>query len=149
MAVAVFNKINIKGEVLFSDTTRGVRVHAFFTHLPEGEHGFHIHKAGDIRGEGCKAACDHFHVGEPQNHGGPPGKTSQRHTGDLGNIALVNGKFEKNYYLSGIKVADLFGRSVIVHKDPDDYGKGGKEDSHTTGHAGARLACAIIGRVMC
>jgi Cu-Zn family superoxide dismutase len=36
---------------------------------------------------------------------------------------------------------------VIVHADPDDYGKGGEEDSLTTGHAGARIACAIIGRL--
>ena len=152
MAVAVFNTRSVKGEVLFSNTPQGVRVKALFTHLPSGEHGFHIHKAGDLRGEGCKGACDHYHVGEAQHHGGPPGTPGQRHTGDLGNISIDDGngnEFQKQYYISGIQVADLYGRSVIVHKDPDDYGRGGKEDSHTTGHAGARIACAIIGRMMC
>lgn len=148
MAVAVFNMRNVKGEVLFSSTPKGVRVHAFFTQLPSGQHGFHIHRAGDLRGEGCKGACDHFHVGEAQHHGGPPGTSGQRHTGDLGNISVEGGEpFEKSYYLAGIHVADLFGRSVIVHADPDDYGRGGQEDSYTTGHAGARIGCAIIGRV--
>lgn len=145
---AVFNTRNVKGEVLFTNTPKGVRVHALFTQLPPGQHGFHIHKAGDLRGEGCKGACDHFHVGEPQNHGGPPGTPGQRHTGDLGNISIDDTEFfEKSYYLGGIQVSDLFGRSVIVHADPDDYGRGGQEDSHTTGHAGARIACAIIGRM--
>jgi Cu-Zn family superoxide dismutase len=49
--------------------------------------------------------------------------------------------------LAGVRVEDLWGRSVIVHADPDDYGRGGEIDSHTTGHSGARIACAIIGRL--
>lgn len=37
------------------------------------------------------------------------------------------------------------GRSVVVHADPDDLGRGGFNDSKTTGHAGARLSCGVIG----
>ena len=149
MSVAVFNTRTIKGEVLFTDVAAGVKVEATFTQLPTGEHGFHIHKSGDLRGKGCKGACDHYHAGPAQDHGGPPGTTGPRHTGDLGNVALGQGgqPFHKTYTLKGIKVADLFGRSVIVHADPDDYGRGGHEDSLTTGHAGKRLACSVIGRI--
>jgi len=148
MAVAVFKQRTIKGEVVFSEAAGGVKVSAIFTELPPGQHGFHIHRAGDLRGEGCKGACDHFHAGPPQDHGGPPGTAGPRHTGDLGNVSLDGGKkvVKKTYMLEGIQVADLFGRSMIVHADPDDYGKGGQEDSLKTGHSGRRIGCAIIGR---
>ena len=144
MAVAVFNTPSVKGEVVFTNTPKSLRIDATFTKLPLGDHGFHIHKAGDLRGEGCKGACDHYQKGEPQTHGGPPGTPGQRHTGDLGNISMDN--HTKTYYLRGVQIMDVLGRSVIVHADPDDLGKGGKEDSLKTGHAGARIACAIIGR---
>jgi Cu-Zn family superoxide dismutase len=141
----------VKGEVLFEQYDTNVHVTAFFSALPPGEHGFHIHKAGDLRGEGCKQACDHYNVGSETSHGGPPGCNEPRHTGDLGNIALGPGAmpFKKIYILENLDVTDLYGRSVIVHADPDDLGKGPHEDSKTTGHSGARIACAIIGRVSC
>jgi len=144
-------RYSLSGEVLFEQTGPDCLVTAFFTELPPGEHGFHIHKAGDLRGEGCKKACDHYHSGPPTDHGGPPGVDGPRHTGDLGNIAVgAQGEpFTKTYTLSNVTVADLYGRSVIVHADPDDYGKGGYDDSKTTGHSGSRIACAIIGRVSC
>jgi len=139
------------GEVIFEQKGPDVIVSAFFTELPPGEHGFHIHKAGDLRGEGCKQACDHYNVGRTQEHGGAPGSEGPRHTGDLGNIALGPGNepFKKTYRLPNLSVSDLYGRSVIVHADPDDFGKGGHDDSKTTGHSGARIACAIIGRISC
>jgi len=147
-AVAVFNTNRVTGEVVFRNRFSGVIVSVSFTKLPPGEHGFHIHKGGDLRGLGFMGLCSHFHVGEPKNHGGPPGVTGDRHTGDLGNVRLgPSGKFEEQYYLHNVKVEDLYGRSVVVHADPDDYGKGGKEDSLKTGNSGARIACAIIGRI--
>ena len=146
MAVAVFQQPNIQGEVLFQTSRGGVDVHARFTKLPAGLHGFHIHKAGDLRGEGCKGACEHFDVGHSE-HGGPPGSDEPRHTGDLGNIRGPS--FTRRYFLKDVDVEDFFGRSVIVHQDKDDLGKGEHDDSKTTGHSGARIGCAIIGRVSC
>jgi Cu-Zn family superoxide dismutase len=84
----------------------------------------------------------------PQNHGGPPGhlgKKSERHTGDLGNVTI--GRY--TYMLKDLNVEDLWGRSVIIHADEDDHGLGGKDDSLTTGHSGKRIACGIIGRIVC
>ena len=147
MAIAVFNQPNIQGEVMFVPTPKGTRAYITFLRLPPGQHGLHIHRAGDLRGEGCKGACDHFHIGEAVKHGGPPGSRGSRHTGDLGNVSTDKGPFRVNYYMSGVTMSDLYGRSVIVHADPDDYGRGGHEDSHTTGHSGARIGCSVIGRV--
>ena len=144
--VAYFPEQNsVAGYVLFENINEGCIVRAFFSKLPAGEHGFHIHKAGDLRGEGCKGACDHYHKGTPSAHGGPPSQfMTERHTGDLGNISKA--PFYKSYVLNNVSVEELYGRSVIVHADPDDLGKGPFEDSTTTGHSGKRIACAIIGR---
>ena len=38
----------------------------------------------------------------------------------------------------------VVGRSVMVHADEDDLGKGGHSLSATTGNAGARVACGEI-----
>lgn len=147
IAVAVFQQDNVQGQVIVRRVPLGVQVEALFTKLPAGKHGFHIHKAGDLRGEGCQGACAHYHIGRPQTHGGAPGDTKKRHTGDLGNIEMPEkGYFEKRYTLRGVKVEDLWGRSAIVHEDIDDLGMGQFEDSTTTGHSGKRIACAIFGR---
>ena len=50
------------------------------------------------------------------------------------------------YKLVSLTCAELLGRTLIVHADEDDLGKGTEEDSLTTGHAGKRIACALIGR---
>jgi len=144
-AIALLKQGGVEGEVLFRDTPTGCSITAKFTKLPPGTHGFHIHKAGDLRGEGCKQACEHFHVGPPTDHGGPPSGTGPRHTGDLGNVSMVAPN--RRFLLKGLKAADFFGRSAIVHADPDDLGRGPHEDSKTTGHSGKRIACAIIGRI--
>ena len=150
MAVSVFDTPKIQGEVCFSQKKRGVEVHCLFTRLPSGPHGFHIHRAGDLRGEGCKLACDHWHRGKPTTHGGPPTHKGPRHTGDLGNLDMEGkDRLEKTYFLKHVLIEELYGRSVIVHQDEDDYGFGPHEDSKTTGHSGARIGCAVIGRMDC
>lgn len=146
--VAVFKTDDIYGDVVVNNYRDGVKLKAHFTKLPGGKHGFHIHKAGDLRGEGCKGLCEHYDIGN-NTHGDGPNSKGERHTGDLGNIELKNGLFEKEYYIKGISVRDLWGRSIIIHQDEDDLGKGPFEDSKVTGHSGARIGCAIFGRVSC
>ena len=150
MAVAVFNTDTVVGEaVAISGRGKSVRIRARFSVLPPGRHGFHIHRAGDLRGEGCAGACDHWHIGRAGVRHGPgpgpgPGPEKERHTGDLGNV--VAGR-TYTYVLHGVSVSDLWGRSLIVHADEDDLGHGSHPDSGTTGHSGARIGCAVFGRV--
>lgn len=147
MAVAVFTTDMVVGEAVAEALDDGVRLKARFSVLPPGRHGFHIHKAGDLRGEGCAGACDHWHIGRAGvRHGPGPGPTSnkERHTGDLGNV--VAGR-SYTYELRGVRISDLWGRTLIVHADEDDLGHGTHEDSGTTGHSGARIGCAVFGRV--
>lgn len=145
-AVAVFKQDDVAGETTFTDVAGGCRIVANFTKLPAGLHGFHIHKAGDLRGEGCLRACAHYHKGPDAGHGGAPGSGRPRHTGDLGNVRGPT--FKSKYFLRNVSVSDLLGRSLIVHADEDDLGLGGHKDSATTGNSGARIACVLIGRTM-
>jgi Cu-Zn family superoxide dismutase len=146
MAVAVIQTLDVQGHVVFTPEKSGVRVRAVFSLLPSGDHGFHIHKAGDLREKSCAGACDHWSL-TPSSHGGTPRHGGERHTGDLGNISGPSGTY--SYFLEDVSLDDLYGRSVIVHADRDDLGRGHEPDSHTTGHSGARIACAIIGRASC
>lgn len=83
-----------------------------------------------------------------KKHGSPD--DTDRHTGDLGNIvandegvATIN---IVDYQISLINSRrNILGRGVVIHADSDDLGKGGQTDSATTGHAGSRVACGIIG----
>ena len=150
-AVAVFQQPNIQGSAVAIRIGRGTRLDVTFTRLPPGPHGFHIHVAGDLRGEGCSGACAHWHIGSSSvSHGGPPGSSGSRHTGDLGNIEIPDGssEFKATYMLKGVAPSDLWGRTLIVHEGPDDLGLGGHDDSHITGHSGTRIGCAIFGRTM-
>ena len=95
----------------------------------------------------CESMCAHFNPYE-KNHGCPGMK--ERHVGDLGNLE-TDGAGVANYVfyddvikLRGTK-ANIIGRGLIIHQDEDDCGLGGFEDSLKTGHAGKRIACAIIG----
>lgn len=145
IATAVFRTPNVEGEVIARpcNAGKGVDLFARFIRLPPGQHGFHIHKAGDMRQKDCSGLCEHFDKGrKPHRHG--TYRSRERHTGDLGNISPSTRI--RNYYLPHVSVRELWGRSIIVHEGRDDGGKGGHEDSHTTGHSGARMACAIFGR---
>ena len=73
-----------------------------------------------------------------------------RHVGDLGNLKTDSkGCANYTFYDNIIKLrgskANILGRGLIIHADPDDCGEGGAPDSLTTGHAGKRIACAVIG----
>lgn len=66
-----------------------------------------------------------------------------RHVGDMGNIVSKGGvaEYDQTDELGLITLTghtSVIGRSVVVHSDPDDLGKGTFPDSKTTGHAGGR-----------
>jgi len=120
-------------------------VNGQLTGLKQGLHGFHIHEFGDNT-NGCISAGPHFNP-DKKEHGGPT--DAERHVGDLGNVeANAEGIAKINIHDKQISLTgpnSILGRTVVVHADPDDLGKGGHELSKTTGNAGGRLACAVIG----
>lgn len=144
-AIAVFFG-EIRGTVRFTEVKEGVRIDVDIRGLKKGSHGFHVHECGDMS-DRCESMCAHFNP-YGMDHGGPGDKV--RHVGDLGNIVadskgVVRTSFVDNVIrLRGTK-ANIIGRGLIIHADEDDLGKGGEADSLTTGHAGKRVACAVIG----
>ncbi|XP_046688502.1 superoxide dismutase [Cu-Zn]-like isoform X1 [Homalodisca vitripennis] len=137
----------VSGNVTFSQAEDGgpVTVRGTVSGLSKGKHGFHIHEKGDLS-TGCKSTEGHFNP-DKKNHGGPNDEV--RHAGDLGNIfAEDNGVADIMITDSVISLAgkySIIGRAVVVHSDADDLGRGGFSDSLTTGHAGTRVACGVIG----
>jgi len=69
--------------------------------------------------------------------------------GDLGNISA---DYQGTGYLC-IKTPKItlfgensvVGRSVVVHSNEDDEGRGNNDESSKTGNSGARVACGVIG----
>ena len=142
-------KNQVKGTVYFKQKNKKLYLNYKIKNLPKGYHGFHIHKYGDLT-QGCKSAGPHFTTYKKNRHGGPNSKF--KHNGDLGNIYNIKPNTSGTKIVSS-KVLNLnkcnknsiIGRSVIIHRDRDDLGKGKNKESLKTGNAGARLACGIIG----
>ena len=148
-AIAVFDTKKIKGTVCFTEDIAKniVTIDVDIIGLKKNsKHGFHVHTYGDMS-EQCISMCSHYN---PYNktHGGPDSKN--RHVGDLGNLITDKDGCAKYTFddsvikLHGIK-CNIIGRGLIIHEDEDDCGLGNKPDSLTTGHAGKRIACAVIG----
>ena len=148
-AIAVLDMGRVKGVVRFVKQKGGVKVKYEIKGLKDGMHGFHIHEYGDMS-EGCKSACSHFNP-DKKHHGGL--HSHDAHLGDLGNVIARNGvakgeKFKKGLSLDMCNRACIIGRMIIIHKERDDLGRGGDDESLKTGNAGPRLACGVIGIAM-
>merc|ERR1711991_448224 len=113
--------------------------------LTAGQHGFHIHQFGDTS-NGCVSSGGHWNPHGKQ-HGGPTDEN--RHAGDLGNVTADESGDVKvqieDKQLTLVGEFSIIGRAVVVHAGTDDLGKGGHDDSLTTGHAGGRVCCGVIG----
>lgn len=134
----------IRGLVRFETRDSETTVHVNVSGLPKyrpgsghtrpiGPHGFHIHAHGT-----CK-------VGDPKNpfmdageHYNPTNQPHGNHAGDLPVLFSNNGRAQMTVYTDKFTAADIVGRSVIIHQNPDDY------RTQPAGDSGKRLACGII-----
>ena len=152
-AVAVLTNVTnkkINGYILFKEDFKNkcTNIIVRIKGLPEGKHGFHIHKAGDLRNS-CSSLCDHYN---PKNKKHGDINDKERHVGDLGNIkADKNGNCSITLKDKLIKLRgkyNIIGRSIVIHEDEDDLGRGNHKYSLTTGNSGKRIGCGVIGYSM-
>ncbi|XP_063363845.1 uncharacterized protein LOC134652613 [Cydia amplana] len=149
VAIAHLVANEVSGSITFTETDDGLRVTGSITGLPAGEYGFHIHELGDVTT--CLTTGAHFNPDEV-NHGGRDHDV--RHVGDFGNVQFVeangNGVSTVDFtdHMATLRGRNnILGRALVLHEGTDDLGLGGHEDSLTTGNAGARVACGVIGIV--
>ena len=137
-AIAVFKRGSVIEFTQGNPNNGYVTVKGNIKGLPLGKHGLHIHEYGDLSGPGCLTAGGHYNP-TGKLHGGL--HDTESHAGDLGNVS--NGPI--HFKTKKFSISEILGRALIIHENEDDLGKGNHSDSLTTGHAGMRMECAVIG----
>jgi Cu-Zn family superoxide dismutase len=132
----------VAGKLTIIAVPEGVHIRGHVTGLAPGStHGFHIHEHGDCSAPDASTAGGHFNP-TGSEHGDPAGLV--HHSGDIANqIADAQGAVDVDVTVHGVSIDtstpdDILGRSLIVHRDADDY------TSQPSGNSGPRLACGVI-----
>jgi Cu-Zn family superoxide dismutase len=133
----------VSGQVAVSRSAGGILFQGRLANLaPGSEHGFHVHEIGDCSAPDASSAGDHFNPSSSV-HGNP--LDGRHHAGDLPNL-IADGKGEllidvvsRDLELGSGSVADIAGRALVLHAQPDDY------TTQPAGASGERIACGVIG----
>ncbi|HTD29761.1 MAG TPA: superoxide dismutase family protein [Xanthomonadaceae bacterium] len=130
------------GKLTMSAVPDGVHLQGHLTGLTPGStHGFHIHEHGDCSAPDASTAGGHFNPNGTE-HGDPAGLV--HHAGDISNqIADAQGAVDVDLTMHGVSIGtstpdDVLGRSLVVHRDADDYA------TQPSGNSGPRIACGVI-----
>jgi len=95
--------------------------------------GFHIHEKG---------ICDITDPMDPfvsaGGHYNPYSQPHGNHAGDFPVMFSNDGYAIMSFFTDKFKPADIIGRSVLLHQNPDDF------RSQPSGDSGKRMACGII-----
>jgi len=133
------------GTIKATDTGKGMMVTPRLAGLVPGPHGFHIHenpscapKEQDGKPVAGLSAGGHYDPRKSGRHDGPWGGG---HMGDLPALAVNgDGTASDAVLASRLKVADLMGRSVVIHAGADNY----SDQPKPLGGGGARVACGVV-----
>ena len=133
------------GSITASDSRHGLVLTPSLRGLPPGLHGFHIHqnpscdaKEKDGKWVPALAAGGHFDPASSNKHGEPWG---DGHLGDLPPLYVDSaGNASQPVLAPRLKVADLAGRSIMIHAGGDNHA----DHPAPLGGGGARVACGVI-----
>lgn len=130
------------GTVRFAQHGARTQIEARLTGLaPNSEHGFHVHEKGECGADGTAAGGHLNPKGQPHAFYGK----SDRHAGDMPNVradadGVATLSWESELFTVADGPASVAGRSVVLHRDADDYA------SQPAGNSGPRLACGVVSR---
>jgi superoxide dismutase, Cu-Zn family len=131
----------VTGRVDLTESGGQVRAHVELAGLaPNSEHGFHIHDKGDCSAADATSAGGHYNpAGAAHGRAGAP----PHHAGDLPSlVADAHGNVRADVVVEGVTLAagpaSIVGRSLVVHRDRDDF------TSQPAGNSGPRVACGVI-----
>ena len=138
---------HLSGSVEFYPWANGTIVKAEIVNLPEsipaigdnppiGPFGFHIHE-----GSTCGLGLNGDPYASAGGHYNPKKQPHPNHAGDLPVLFSNNGYSYMVVFTNRFKPADVVGRTVIIHQNPDDF------RSQPSGNSGARIACGVIEKV--
>ncbi len=131
------------GTATLSDTADGLSIKVDVSGISGGEHGFHVHEKGDCspsqkdgKMTAGLAAGPHFDPHATKTHKGPDGGG---HGGDLPKLTSADGKIDQTVTVKDLKLADVAGRSLMIHEGGDNY-----SDNPENGGGKGRIACGVI-----
>lgn len=132
------------GTVVASQSPYGVVLTPALTGLTPGMHGFHVHenpscaaKEKDGKKVPALAAGGHFDPKKTAQHGTPWG---EGHLGDLPALYVdMNGQANQPVLAPRLKLADLAGRSLMIHAGGDNHA----DHPAALGGGGARMVCGV------
>jgi Cu-Zn family superoxide dismutase len=133
------------GTITFEDSAKGLSISPKLSGISAGDHGFHIHENPDCGAKekdgamvAALAAGPHFDPHHSGKHLGPHGGG---HKGDLPKlVADADGHVGGTFVVEGLHLADIRGRSVMIHAGGDNY----SDAPAPLGGGGARVGCGVI-----
>ena len=133
------------GTIAVTDTPYGALFKPDINGFTPGLHGFHVHENADCgpkQKDGKMvpglAAGGHYDPAGSGRHEGPYGNG---HLGDLPPLYIdENGASSLPVLAPRLKVADLKGRSLMIHAGGDNF----SDHPETLGGGGPRKACGIV-----
>ncbi len=133
------------GNVVITESDKGLALKVDVTGIPAGPHGFHIHEKPDCspgmkdgKTEAAMAAGPHYDPAGAKSHKGPQGAG---HGGDLPLLTATDLGISMVVNMPKLKLADVRGRSLMIHEGGDNY-----TDTPENGGGKGRIACGIIAK---
>lgn len=133
------------GTIMATDSKFGLILTPQLSDLSPGLHGFHVHDKPDCshamkEGKAVPALAAGGHY-DPANTGKHEGPYGNGHLGDLPALFIsADGKATLPVLAPRLKVADIKGRSLMIHVGGDNY----SDIPAPLGGGGARAACGVV-----